>query len=271
MGLLKKKIKEYYKMYKIWRKRPGSTFKEVSDIYRKRPILDKAYKSALEMLRKDQKMFEKVCDALLSTISKSEVSEENNIIETIAKEDKEINEYASDVRKHILEYLAENSAPDVKSSLVLTSLIIDLERLGDYTKDLAKITLFDPVNLFNGGYLEVVEDYKQHLMQMFELAIVAFAKHDEEKADKVMKMNREFREDTDEILLEVNEDSRLRKRDAITYTLITKYFRRVSAHLENIASSVVSPFPYLGFKKKRDNKKGKKKEKKKNKKKKGKK
>ncbi|MFO7872287.1 MAG: PhoU domain-containing protein [Candidatus Undinarchaeales archaeon] len=249
MGEIKKKAKEYYDMYRIWRKRPGSTFKEISDIYRKRPILNKAYKSALEMLKKDQEMFEHVCDALLSTISKEKVSKDEDIIKNLSKEDDEINEYASDVRRHILEYLAENSAPDVKSSLVLTSLIIDLERLGDYTKDLAKITLFDPVNLFDGGYLDIIREYKEHLVKMFENTVVAFGQHDKDTAENVMKMNKEFRERTDKILLEVNEDSRLRKRDAITYTLMTRYFRRVAGHLENIASSVISPFPYIGFKK----------------------
>lgn len=255
MKAIKKKTKEYYEMYKIWKKRPGSTFKEISDIYRKRPILNEAYKSALEILKKDQEMFENVCNALMETISREEVSKEKDIIKEISKEDDKINEYASEVRKHILEYLAENSAPDVKSSLVLTSLIIDLERLGDYTKDLAKITLFDPINLFDGGYLNIIKDYKEHLMKLFEHTIVAFGQNDKDMAEEVMKMNKEFRKKSEKLLLELNDDSRLRKRDAITYTLMTRYFRRVAGHLENIASSVISPFPYLGFKQRETEKK----------------
>jgi phosphate uptake regulator len=31
------------------------------------------------------------------------------------------------------------------------------------------------------------------------------------------------------------------------YAFYLRFFRRVSAHLENIASSVIAPFPYLGF------------------------
>ncbi len=251
----KKKIREYWEMYRIWKKRPTSTFKEVSDIYHKRPVLDKAYKDAIEMLKRDQMMFNETCNSLLYKFSFRMPKEGKNIIKVISKEDQAVNKYEQEARSFILEYLADNSAPDVKSSLVLTSLMIDLERLGDYTKDLAKITLLNPVDLRDEGYIKVMRRYYKTLMQMFELTIGAFVNNDKEKAEKVMEMNKKFRKDTDGLLIKIDKDPKLRKRDAITYALFTRYFRRVSAHLENIASSVISPFPYLGFKKRKETKK----------------
>jgi len=34
---------------------------------------------------------------------------------------------------------------------------------------------------------------------------------------------------------------------AVIYTLLSRYLKRVSSHLKNIASSVVNPFPRMGF------------------------
>lgn len=246
---IKKKLEEYREMLKIWLKRPTSTFREVSDIYHKQPILNKAYEESLEMLKRDHVMFNEVCNALLYNFSIREQSiKGKDIVKIISKEDQIINKYEQKVREDILNYLADNSAPDVRSSLVLTSLLIDLERLGDYTKDLAKITLINPVDLRDEGHLSIIRKYYTTIMEMFNLTIMAFEKKDKKKAEEVMEMNKRLRRETDKFLIKINKDKKLRKRDAITYTLFTRYFRRVSAHLENIASSVVSPFPYLGFK-----------------------
>ena len=36
---------------------------------------------------------------------------------------------------------------------------------------------------------------------------------------------------------------------AIVYASLASYMRRISAHLKNIASGVINPYPELGFKK----------------------
>ena len=247
-SILRSKAKEYKEKFAIWRKRPTSTFEEVADIWKKQPILDHAYRDALYMLQRDKFMFNEVCNILISGVAIRKEDAENSIIKIIELEDERINEYAQKLRTRIMEYLAANSAPDVPSALILTSIIIDLERLGDYTKDLARMTLLKSVEM-KGKYFSSICSIKNKILKMFEFTASAFENKNKEEASTVMKMNSEVRKETDNILLQLEEDKHLEGHYGVTYAFYIRYFRRVSAHLENIASSVIAPFPYLGFKK----------------------
>jgi len=246
---LKRKINEIRELYALWKKEPLSTFEELEDLLKKEPILKKARNDACDMLQRDKYMFNEVCNALLSgRITRStKLKKKQSISHIISSEDQKINEYARKVRSQLMEYLAANSKPDVPASLILTSIVIDLERLGDYTKDLAKLTLMHHFKL-KGKYWNDVKSLQSHLMVMFELTGDAFGKNIKEKAEMAMNMNIELRGKTNNILLSLERDKKISSGDAVTYTLIIRYFRRVSAHLENLASSVIAPFPYLGFK-----------------------
>lgn len=245
MKTAKQKIKEWKDMYQIWRNRPRSTFKQVVDVYTKEPILKSAFSQAHEMLKRDLYMFNEVCTTLLSTHSFR--GGNDKLIDVIMKEDEKINDYEAKIRKELLKYLAENSAPDVESALVLTSVVIDLERLGDYTKDLARLTLYQPLKMEDNEYTKTIKGYKKDIMKMFNLSIGAFGSLDKEKAKQVFSLNRELRKDTDRLLNKLQKDESMRPSRIITYTLYTRYFRRVAAHLENISSTAVKSFPYLGF------------------------
>ena len=246
--ILRSKAKEYKEKFAIWRKRPTSTFEEVADIWTKKPILDHAYKDALYMLQGDKFMFNEVCNVLISGVTIRKAHGDKNIVEVIDAEDERINSYAQKLRNRIMEYLAANSAPNVASALILTSIIIDLERLGDYTKDLARMTLLKPVEM-KGKYFAAICNVKNNILKMFELTANAFENKDKEKASTVMHMNSDVRKATDDVLLKLDTDKNLAGHYGVVYAFYIRFFRRVSAHLENIASSVIAPFPYLGFKK----------------------
>ena len=253
IGKIRTKIEEYREMYYIWRKNPLATFGEISDIWHKQPILDSAVKDARYVLDRDMFMFNEVCNALFSGAPLRKKSDkEKDIVAIIAEEDKRINQYATKIRREVMDYLVENSAPKIEAALVLTSIVIDLERLGDYTKDLAKVALFQPVDIKHKEYRDKIIDYKRTLLEMFENTEIAFKKSDKEKAQLVMDANSQLRADTDKLLLDISGDKKLRVSEVLVYALYTRYFRRVAAHLQNIASSVLAPFPYLGFKIEKD-------------------
>lgn len=231
--------------------------KEIFDALTKQKKLEKAYKRAGDMLKRDQYMFNEVCNALLEgqIFRRTKKLKKESIVDILSIEDKRINEMEIEIRKEVFEYLALNTAPDITASLVLTSVIIDMERLGDYTKDLARIILFKPPKLTRMTYVGHIKEWKGTIVQMFNKTHQAFTEDDEELAKEVMQMNRDLRAETDLILLKLEKDKKLKSKEAIVYTLYTKYFRRVSAHLENIASSVAYPFPYIGFKAPKEKKK----------------
>ncbi|MFH1450498.1 MAG: PhoU domain-containing protein, partial [archaeon] len=189
-----------------------------------------------------------VCNVLVSGVAIRKEHGEKNIVDIIDEEDERINDYAQKLRTRIMEYLAANSAPDVPSALILTSIIIDLERLGDYTKDLARLTLFKPVEM-KGKYFTAICNIKNKILKVFELTSSAFENKNKDEAIEAMDMHDQVKKLTDELLIKLEKDEALEGHYGVVYALYLRFFRRVSAHLQNIASSVVAPFPYLGFKK----------------------
>jgi len=250
---IKSKIEAYREMYYIWRKNPLATFEEISDIWHKQPILDRAVKDAQYVLDRDMFMFNEVCNVLLGGAPlRRKGTEKKDIVTVITEEDKRINQYATKIRREVMDYLAENSAPKIEAALVLTSIVIDLERLGDYTKDLARIALFKQVVIENEKYVDKITSYKNTVMEMFENTKTTFKKSDKEKAQLVMDANSRLRKETDRFLLSISGNKSMRVSQVLICILYTRYLRRLAAHLQNIASSVLAPFPYLGFKIERD-------------------
>ena len=249
MKKIKQKWKDWMEIIRIWRSKPDITFQQGMDIYEKQPILKKAFADAAEMLKRDKYMFNETCTALLSNqYLRGKSLKNKTLLDVIVREDQRINTYEQKIRGQILKYLADNSAPDVENSLVLTSVVIDLERLGDYTKDLAKLTLLQPVELRGSYYGKSIRQYKRDIMKMFKLADAAFVSGDKDKAKQLHALNKQLRKSTDEFLLKLDKDEKVTSREAINFTLYTRYFRRVAAHLENISSTAIRQFPYLGFK-----------------------
>ncbi len=58
-------------------------------------------------------------------------------------------------------------------------------------------------------------------------------------------------------------DNNLTTADAVCLALYARYLKRINAHLTNIASAIVNPFPRIGFREKKKEKKNEKKKSKK--------
>lgn len=57
----------------------------------------------------------------------------------IYQEDQLVNEYQRDVRRKVLQHLAVTGGLNLKAGLILTSIVIDIERIGDYTKNIVEL------------------------------------------------------------------------------------------------------------------------------------
>jgi phosphate uptake regulator len=84
---------------------------------------------------------------------------------------------------------------------------------------------------------------------MFNLMIEALPSGDVAKAKEVMSEHWWIAKRSDDIMdhLVSNGDEALTASEAVSTALYTRYLKRISAHLMNIASSVVNPFDRIGF------------------------
>ncbi|HSM60929.1 MAG TPA: PhoU domain-containing protein, partial [Longimicrobiales bacterium] len=142
--------------------------------------------------------------------------------------------------------------PDVNMGLVLTAIVIDIERIGDYTKNITELAtgLNAP---FDG--LELDEDVRKveaAVDEMFDDIIPALRHSDEERARKIMRTHAEVAKiiEDDIHLLRDSKVLAGRSGHAVTVALHLRFLKRVSAHLKNVATSVVNPYYRIGFREK---------------------
>lgn len=217
-------------------------FKEIFDLLRKESQLNQAIERSYEMLREDQEMF---LDAMRSLRERDTARMD---VDIYAK-DQLINAYEREVRRKIYTHLAVSGEPDLHSCLVLASVVIDIERIGDYTKNIVELALHHPTRLQCATFEEDVRKIETAVRTMFKLLIEALPNSDEAHAREVMSDHWRIARRSDDIVnsLIEKDDPSLPGREAVTTALYVRYLKRVSAHLMNIASSIVNPFDRIGF------------------------
>ena len=218
-------------------------FKQIFEIFKSNSLYEQALEECHEMLDIDLTMFK----ASISSLRKSDSSDIN--IDIFAM-DKKINKFERDVRRKVMTHLAVGGKEDVGSGLVLVSVVIDIERIGDYTKNIYDLAVNHPKKLNGGSAEDRLADIEKISFKLFEDTIVAFKDQDIEKARGLMgyyKENISSQSDaiTHDVILGKITD--LDTKSATAVSLYARYLKRIAAHSRNLISSVVNPFEKIGY------------------------
>jgi phosphate uptake regulator len=104
-----------------------------------------------------------------------------------------------------------------------------------------------PEKLQDDDYITKLREISDEISTEFDVTYVAFKESDEDKADYVMKKHLELNKELEHLLRETAQNESLKPRKAIIIVLLTRYLKRVSAHLKNIASAIRNPYPKISF------------------------
>ena len=214
--------------------------KELLDAWRGKDILSQMYDELVQMLDDDEWMFRNVCGALFEGKPAADLAEE------LYDRDIRVNKAERRIRKQIVEHLTLNPGGDVPACLVLMSVVKDAERIGDFCKNLLDVHWLRAGREFGDGYLRAFRDLVEEIVSTFEKTRTAFAECDTTLGYEIISHELDIGHRCDEIVQRVTEDT-LDCREAVTHTLLARYLKRVSAHLGNIASSVVMPIHKLDY------------------------
>ncbi len=214
-------------------------FKELFDAILKGSMLESAFDAVDHMHEQAHSMYRLSVKCL--------VENQDEIAKDISREDRVINTAVKDVRREILEYLAINSAPDISASLVLTGIAVDYERIGDYCKNIAQLGLMYPAQLKSSPYFDLFKKMDDNIAAMFDFTLQSVKESDTQAARDVMKMHVTTKKLHTDIITMLNKGDNIDIQTAIVYALLTEFLRRISAHLQNIASTVVQPYDRVGF------------------------
>ncbi len=213
-------------------------FKWFSEFFKGSGLIDEAEKMVSDMLGIAYDMFQ-----YSMTIVIEKKTEKENIYEI----DQKLNSMEIDVRKKILEHLSINPSQDITPSLVLVTLVVDIERLGDYSKNLVEVSHKYPEPL-KGKYIEKIRNLELEVRKCFENTIKIYNEQDEELGKQVMEKLSRLIDDCQDLLENLIEDKSLKSREGIVYALLVRHLKRVSSHVRNVCSGIVNPFYRLGYK-----------------------
>ncbi len=165
----------------------------------------------------------------------------------IYKQDVKVNKLERKIRKQVIAHLsvAGNSA-DVPYSLLLMSLVKDVERIGDYAKNLAETLDVSGAILPDDDTVAELREIRNGIESTFEAVAEVFARSDEEEAVALIRQGRDMSHRCDALI------DRIAKGDydaatTVAVTLGTRFYKRIGAHLLNILSGVVMPLHKLDY------------------------
>ena len=217
--------------------------KEFFNILKSDSLFEQAMNECHEMLEIVREMFNSSTNSLRGP-DKQEYP--LNIYEM----DKKINHFERDVRRKIMTHLTVNPQQDLSSGLVLVSVVIDIGRMGDYTKNIYDLAVQYPEKLSTGQYEGTISKMEEDVRNFLNQTIDAFKNQDVELGRKLMdEYKTEISSVSNEIVNQVvaSKDSELSAGQASALCLYLRYLKRISAHSRNLVSSIVNPFERIGY------------------------
>jgi phosphate uptake regulator len=218
-------------------------WKELIGAFKKDNLYQQALAEACDMLETDGKMFEASVESLRH-------SDTVDISVDIYGLDKKINRAERDVRKKVMTHLVISGGAELAHGLALVSVVIDIERIGDYTKNIHDLARRHPARLDAGPLEPLLSEIESGIADAFRDTIRAFKDNNEDLAREVMaEYKEEHSSNCEKIIDKVIEGQiDLSPADAATVALYTRYLKRIGSHSRNIATSIVNPFHRIGYK-----------------------
>lgn len=215
--------------------------KQFLEIFRKDNLLQQAFDRSVEMLEMDSRMFAAAVESLRRR-------DDARLDMDVYATDQKINHYEREVRRKTMTHLALGQDANLHGGMVLISIVIDIERIGDYTKNIVDLALRHPERLKCGPFQKRVGRIESTVMKAFNTLIEALPSSDNEAAREVMSEHWWITRKADDIVNQlIDGESGIEGPDAVAIALYARFLKRISAHQMNIASSIVNPFDRIGF------------------------
>jgi len=167
--------------------------------------------------------------------------------QALYEQDIQVNKLEREIRKLVVTHTSVRSRPvDVPYCLLLLNLIKDVERLGDYAKNLAELIVVSdapPPDDAHGAELRAI---RAHVEQMFRDTPGVIGSADRPRALTMIEEGRAYTKRCDALMKAVAA-SGYDSRTAVVMALAGRYYKRFAAHLLNLLSSVVMPLHKLDF------------------------
>jgi phosphate transport system protein len=201
--------------------------------------LDTVERTIREMLDDDRHAFDAATSTLLASAPTETVGPD--LLET----DRRVNAAERTVRRELVVHASVSGPADLPAMLAYMSIVKDVERIGDYAKN-----IFDLAN--TGVDLSAATDHadlvaiRDRVSQLIGETAEALAERDEDRAWQLSREGDGMLDDFDvrvDALIVAEDPARF----AVPRALYFRHCKRIVAHLMNVLSSIVMPLDRLDY------------------------
>ncbi len=165
----------------------------------------------------------------------------------IRKRDIKVNKLQRKIRREVVAHLSlDPTRSDVPYCLLVMSLVKDVERLGDYAKNLAGIRSLHPDPLPDDEIVRELDGIRDWVAGDYERLWEVFESHDAERAGEMIVKGRNITRRLDAMIDETVEAGYSGRTTAVL-VLGMRFYKRIVAHLVNILTGVVQPLHKLDY------------------------
>lgn len=217
-------------------------FREIIQAFRRQDVVHELTEQIGQMLDLGKWMFETASETMIKDVDWNGVSED------LYARDRQINQYEQAVRERIVTHLGVGNQADVVPCLMLMSVVKDAERIGDYCKNIFEVGKFFSGSYEHGEFSAPLREIRKEIIALFEPTKQAFLSQSSGQGQDIRQKAHDLGQQCEVLIRQLlNLTGDFSAQEAVAYVLLARHYKRVSGHLSNIASGVVSSLPLLDF------------------------
>ena len=203
-------------------------------------LLDSIDAKLSEMLTNSMHVYDISMNCLLGDTNLETVRED------LYSTDKQINELHREVRREMIIHSAVNSRNlDIPLLLSYMTMSKDIERIGDYCKNLFEIA--ETGNSFaKGDDLDTYMELKNDIGKLIVYLQSCLNLDDESKVQDLITLGSSLNNDLDEKITALLEDKEKIQYPVAT-TLFYRYLKRIVSHIINAATAIIMPTDQIDY------------------------
>ncbi len=214
---------------------------ELLSIFRAESPLQKMASNFSEMLTISRELVEKAGEAFF----KRSISPEERT--WLQKKDVRVNKLERRIRKQVIFHLSiDGKTPDLPYCLLLMSLVKDVERIGDYAKELATLADMPCATYPKGPLFDELKEIRAGVEADYRSAVEVVQSADRERAVELIHCGRDTVDRCEQLIQRIAQSDHTAG-EAVILTLGTRFYQRIAGHVLNLLSSVVVPLHKLDY------------------------
>ena len=163
----------------------------------------------------------------------------------VRRTDRQINVTEIEIRRELLVHISVHGTADAGEMLVFMNMIKDLERIGDYNKNIIDLALAG-VSFSGAEDLEQILGFRDELSSRIALMGEILDTRDEDRARAYIERGDQLRREFDGLVNELVHAT-APALVAVPRALLYRFLKRVAAHCANVVTAVVMPVDRLDY------------------------